>query len=87
MLRGFIVANENEEFLAEYNFRRGAIMRAWTIFPHLAYIFPSPKEAKDICDKLESQYNLYVLGIEETKTQFMVFTLEENDPIPSWLAQ
>jgi hypothetical protein len=82
--KGFVIANDAEEYLAEYSVSRGAITRAWAATPELAFVFHTIHKADEVVKNLESSYPLYVLGIMETKKQIGVFPPREGH-YPRWL--
>lgn len=81
---GFVIANGFEEFLADYSVEDGSISRAWALFPHRAKVFKTIEEADNAVIVLDSDYPLYVLGIKESKKQFVVYPPREGQ-YPTWL--
>lgn len=82
--KGFVIANLAEEYLVSYSVTDGSISRSWGIFPEFAHIFKTIKEADEAVIKLESSYQLFVLGIKETETQIGVFPPRPGR-YPEWL--
>jgi len=84
MKKGFVIANLDEEYLVSYSVTDGCISIAWGISPEFAYMFKTIKEADEAVIKLESRYQLFVLGIKETETQIAVFPPRPGR-YPDWL--
>ena len=83
---GFIIANEIEEFLANYSVNEGSIARSWAIVPDLAMVFSTRKNALKVVEKLDYSSKLYVLELHENNKQYAVLAHESEDP-PKWIKQ
>jgi hypothetical protein len=81
----FILANEQEEFLHDYDNSPGAIVRAWTVLPQYAKRFPTRRAAEHAVRRLEAEYPVYVVEFLDDGDRFIV-TADEAFPRPSWLA-
>jgi hypothetical protein len=82
---GFIIANDNEEFLHKYFVSEDSSGRAWSITPELALIFRTRAKAEAAFKELEKEvdYRLWILVLFETKKQLMVGS--DEDIVPDWL--
>lgn len=73
MKKGFIIANQNEEFVADVKFGNGFHSVAWSIKPGLAMVFPSSSKCRKVMKRIASpKYNLWEMTIMETETQYIV---------------
>ena len=76
---GFIIVNDNEEFLMDYQGQGGVASYQWSRIPDLSQIFYTQNQATRIVKKMEDSYQLWVLGLYETEENlFVVFPCEEN---------
>jgi hypothetical protein len=76
---GFIVANDNEEFLMNYG-ENGLL---WSATPELAMLFPTRKKADIAVIELQYKTRLWVLLLFERKHQLILGS--DSDEMPHWL--
>lgn len=80
--KGYVIANENEEFLAEWKESDLGRLLKWSQTPEFALIFHDKKHAKKAIDKLTDK-KLWILVLLENKKQYAVGSDEEDKP--HWL--
>jgi hypothetical protein len=80
---GYVIANQDEEFLQAYRIKPAYIYRVWTGFCCDAKVFHTQAKALSIVKKLENQYPLWVLELYESPSQFIVSTDQAEKP--KWL--
>ncbi len=81
----FILANDQEEFLHDYENRPGVVARGWTPFPDLAKRFSTRRAAECAVRKLEAGYPVYVVELHDDGDRLIV-AADEAFPRPCWLA-
>lgn len=78
---GFIIANNDEEFLAAWRRRPGSYLIGWTPCPDLAHLFPTPELASNVIKVLDYYTKLWVLNLFQLPNgQIFVGTNDEKKP-------
>lgn len=80
---GFIIANDREEFLADYQETEELSSRSWSRIPDFSKVFRKRENAISVVKNLPDTYKYWVLNLYETESQFSV-AYEGNDP-PPWI--
>lgn len=81
--RGYVIANQDEEYLAGYCLLGGGyISRLWAVVSDLAMVFVTRAAVDRAARELDYEGRLYLLRINETATQFLVSTVDGGD-VPS----
>lgn len=80
--KGYVIANENEEFLAECKENDLGRLIKWALTPELALVFQDKKYAEKTINQIQDK-KLWVLTLFENKKQLAVGTEEEDKP--HWL--
>jgi hypothetical protein len=81
---GFIIANNDEEFLVAWRRRPGSYGNAWTSFPDLAHLFPSPELASNVIKVMDFYSKLWVLSLFELPDG-QIFVGSNDEKKPEWL--
>jgi hypothetical protein len=73
MKKGFIIANQHEEFVSDLKFGEGFQSIAWSTKPGMAMVFQSRSKCRKVMKRIASpKYSLWELTIIETASQFIV---------------
>jgi len=80
---GYVIANDNEEFLVFDQTTRHSSSRAWSVLPDLAQLFPSRRLAEKSAKLLDVENPLWVLQLIETPDNYLIRS--ESKDRPSWL--
>ncbi len=81
MKSGYIIANQNEEFLAIAETTPTHDLLAWTPDPGLAKVFSSSSKCRKVMRAIASaKYRLWELTIAETERQYIVGFTGDNRP-------
>lgn len=80
---GFIIANENEEFLAEFEDTTEYTSVGWSIVLDLAKVYSNPEEAGCVARKVKTPYKKWVCLLSENKSQLIVTVA--GDDVPPWI--
>lgn len=80
---GYVIANAEEEFLADFKSTSDANFRSWARVPDLAKVYSTEAKALKAVQKMALSYRVWVLELRENDSQFAVM-LESNDR-PPWM--
>lgn len=73
MKSGYIIANQNEEFIASYQVNEAFTALSWTLSPAFAHVFNTRSECRKAMKAVISpKYDLWEMTIIETATQYIV---------------
>ena len=83
--KGFVIANDKEEFLAEFKHNADYSLRKWAITPELALVFHSRLKAQEAVKNIQDDvnYRLWILELFDMGKQLAVGTEDEDKP--DWL--
>jgi hypothetical protein len=83
MKSGYIIANEHEEFVAEFKPGDGFQVVAWTSSPSKAMVFRTQEHCRKAIMAIGTdKYSLWEMTIKETETQYEVDC--SCDVLPPW---
>jgi hypothetical protein len=82
--KGYIIANENEEFLAEWQENELTRLTKWAKTPELALIFHKKNYAEKVINAMPDK-KLWICELLENKRQLAVAC--EYEDAPEWLKQ
>lgn len=82
-LVGYVIANDDEEYLHDFYDSRGAVVKTWARLPDFAQVFIIRLEARQMIYKLNQNSTLWVLELWDYDSHFVVTTQDDNRP--SWL--
>jgi len=80
---GYVVANDNEEYLSSYDISSFTTLSAWALTPALAYVFSTHHEIEQVIKRLPKRCRLWSLEFYETDNNFFVTTDKLIKPV--WL--
>lgn len=80
---GYVIVNDDEEYLADYQDRGGVRVRWWARVPDFARVFSTRSKASDVLKKMAHHSRLWILELHETDRQLAVVSGEEKRP--EWL--
>lgn len=86
MKKGFIIANENEEFVSSFKNLDGSFLVLWCSLPGDAQVFTTTslcRHAMKLIHKNFEKYDLWELGIFENERNFLVTSNCSKNP-PWW---
>jgi hypothetical protein len=83
-LLGFIIANDDEEFIALWRRRPGSYFTFWTPQPDQAHLFPSAELASNVIKLLDFYSKLWVLHLFELPNG-QIFVGSNDEKKPEWL--
>lgn len=81
---GFVIANDDEEYLHDFFESRGAVVKTWARHPDFALVFVTRLEARQMVWKLRQDSKLWVLELFDSGSQLIVVTSESERP--TWLS-
>lgn len=80
---GYVIANDEEEYLADVHESRSVVVKAWARCPDFALVFVTRLEARQMIYRLRQQSKLWALELWDYGSQLVVAT---SDPKPPrWL--
>jgi hypothetical protein len=82
-LIGFVIANDEEEFLTDVRESSSVVVKAWARHPDFALVFVTRLEARQMIFKLRQHCKLWALELWDFGSQLVVTTPEKI--APSWL--
>lgn len=80
---GFIIANEMDEFLAEFDDTPEYTSAVWSIVSNLAKVYSNPEKAGRVASKVKTPYKKWVCRLSENDFQFFVEVAGED--VPPWI--
>lgn len=80
---GYVIANNDEEYLFDVQFSPGIAGKAWARHPDFARVFVTRGEAREMLARLHLDYPAWVLELYDAGSQHIVATPERNRP--AWL--
>lgn len=80
---GYVIANNDEEFLIDVRESKSAVVKAWARYPDFALVFVTRLEARQMIFKLRQHCTLWALELWDFGSQLVVTTPEPN--APAWL--
>jgi hypothetical protein len=82
---GYVIANDEEEYLNSYCIKPDSISRAWSPLCSYAKVFQTKTHAQKVIQRLDVLVQLWVLELYENERHLIVTTEQEN--VPKWLVQ
>jgi hypothetical protein len=80
---GYIIVNDNEEFLKKYCLKPYRIQSIWSLLCFDAQVFNTKNYAMKVINRLNSNCPLWALELYENEMHLIVTTEQENPP--QWL--
>ena len=80
---GFVIANDDEEFLHAWKRHPGYSLMGWALSPARAHVFQTREHASNVIRLLEYHSKLWILDLFDSPGQFVVSTESRNRP--QWL--
>lgn len=80
---GYVIANDDEEYLADIVDRGGMVGRCWSRVPDFAMRFSSRSKALRKIQKFDMGRKVYVLELHDLGSQYGVASDQEERP--AWL--
>lgn len=82
-LIGYVIANDDEEFLIDVRESKSAVVKAWARHPDFALVFVTRGEARRMILKLHQHCKLWALELWDMGSQLIVTTPDKT--APRWL--
>lgn len=79
---GYVVVNEREEFLLNFNFKRGNVALVWSQTILNTFVFPSKRAAKEVIERIKTGRQLWVFELLDNGPQLALSS--DDYPLPSW---
>jgi hypothetical protein len=85
MKKGYVIANQNEEFVHEIQTAPGYLKTGWSKKPDFAKVFETRSKCRKAIKLLQSpKYKLWELGILETENQYILSC--QSTERPPWFS-
>jgi len=82
---GYVIANENEEFLHSFKADNFHTITAWTRNPALAFRHKTSRLCQERIKRLNGKNSLWEMELLETDSHFLVGSSSEN--VPPWIVK
>lgn len=80
---GYVIASEQEDYLARFKKSSAGIFKGWSPTPEQAIVYDTYLKASKVLKQLVVSYRVWILELWETDKQLIVASSSEDKP--HWL--